>query len=177
MSFSKSSFNWLGNLLTIWCRPNFRELSDLLRRLEALLRNSIPSYFGKAPLIYEDALLRKFALDLDFIPSCMTITPLSFLELAETSSDDIFIHVVNQHYKGTNGELKIRNQEYIFEDKNQKPLNLAGVWGSDILSGKCVFMRVLFDEDNASKSQQCPSCRSINEGACTQSEIIWSVFL
>ena len=102
------------------------------------------------------------------------MTP-AFPSLSDSALDDVFIHVINDHYKDTEGQFKIRNQEYIFEDKNQKPLSLAGVWSSDILSGKSIFMRVLSDEDIRLETQRCPACKSKNEDACTQGELVWSV--
>ena len=86
--------------------------------------------------------------------------------------DDVFLQVVGSHYKGTEGETKIERGEYAFEDKSQKALSLAGVWTSDILSGKSVFMRVMFDEI-ASPQNQCPSCKAITEDITSQTEIVW----
>ena len=86
--------------------------------------------------------------------------------------DDLFLQVVGSHYKGTEGETKIEKGEYAFEDKSQKALCLAGVWTSDILSGKSVFMRVTFD-DVTSPQNQCPSCKAITEDTTSQTEIVW----
>ena len=66
----------------------------------------------------------------------------------------------------------MEKREFVFEDKNRKLLNLAGVWTSDILSGKTVFMRVNFDDVSNSQGQ-CPSCDSYTEDEHEQTEIIW----
>ena len=131
------------------------DTSSLTRRLEALLlQYSIPDHLQKAPLIYEDASLRKFSIDLEFIPSY-----------------DLFLSVIDSHYKGTEGEIKIKRKEYAFEDKNHKLLaNLAGVWSSDILSGKQVLMRVTFD-DHATPQGRCPCCKAGNDITCDKIEV------
>ena len=50
---------------------NAEVLDDLRARVEyTLLEQRIPAHPEKAPLVYEDALLRKFSIDLEFIASC-----------------------------------------------------------------------------------------------------------
>ena len=63
----------LKQLLTLNSRKtlNASLLSDLRARAEyTLLEHHVPAYPEKAPLVYEDALLRKFSVDLDFVASC-----------------------------------------------------------------------------------------------------------
>ena len=127
---------------------------NLLKKIEALLlRGSVPGHLQKAPLIYEDALLRKFAIDLEFI-----------------SSYDMFLYVIRDQFKGTEGECKIWKRDFGFEDKNQKSLELSGVWSSDILSGKTVFMRVTFHNEGVAR-RCCLGSKTVNVGTCDQAEI------
>lgn len=52
-------------------------------------------------------------------------------------------------------------KQYNFEDKRQRPLSLAGVWSSEILYGKTVFMRVRF-ENTTTLPTGCPVCEAKN---------------
>ena len=56
-------------------RSSIASFNELLRKLESLLHSSIPDHLQKAPLIYEDASLRKFSVDLEFISSCTLLVP------------------------------------------------------------------------------------------------------
>lgn len=66
----------------------------------------------------------------------------------------------------------VASKQYFFEDKKRRPLNLDGVWSSEILKGKTVFMRARVIALSLI-GNPCPACGISNEGPAMYDETSW----
>ena len=88
--------------------------------------------------------------------------------------DESFTGLIEDKFRDTIGSQTVQMKNYIFEDKLQQPLQLAGAWSSEILGGRHVFMRAVFDNTNTSLND-CPACGVSNGKLPNLREIKWSV--
>ncbi|MCJ1334191.1 hypothetical protein MMC10_010898 [Thelotrema lepadinum] len=158
MEDNRAYFQLLLEILKIFASfglVSFVQLMQLMQHV-LMLRYMPVHPTNQRYLVFQDAIFREFCIDVDLIPY------------------ESFTGLIEDKFRDTIGSQTVQMKNYIFEDKLQQPLQLAGAWSSEILGGRHVFMRAVFDNTNTSLND-CPACGVSNGKLPNLREIKWSV--
>ncbi|MCJ1333511.1 hypothetical protein MMC10_010211 [Thelotrema lepadinum] len=152
LTVQRNDANNLSSILGNLSQDGKRLLQSLLKVLQSVLRlgdmwflifanlvEQIVSYsslpiltWSNSILYFEDALLRRFQIDLDFMPF-------------HTSdfADETFVEALERRFVGSIGENLVRTRIYTFEDQQLRPLDLKSLWSERAPARRYGVMRAI----------------------------------